>query len=479
MTTATTGTGRMSIREYYRTRAVRQRILEYCGGSDGSDTTCVFLSGTMPDEPPHVGWSAAALVPPADVEKLLAGGADISRSTWDSTSLLVHLDVDYQNIDRPTEPFVHPADVFLKLEPVRRAVEQLLDEFELPMLALMTGRGYHVTGRIPLDSPLLAELSRLAPIPPWFATCSARRPRWATHVITEQHARAYVGMGMLVEHLAHQIMRRSASRSHIPVVLNGTVVGPSARGRECASLDLSYAGDPLDIRHMRVAFSAYQKHRFRTDIGHHVASTVPPVVAVPMASLSLLELLESGREPEFAASLAAHVSAEIPVVTTGASNLLEEYLASPLARFHHEFYATAPEPQSRWHDTYDRLDFASLIPCVGISLQNPNDLLLKPEHVQHVTRFLMGAGWHPRHIAGLVHSRYVKDFGWGDRWTRMDAQARAEFDVRVFAGMVSTGLDEGVDFNCRSAQEKALCPRTGCTHDLRRDRDRLIAGVRR
>ena len=55
----------------------------------------------------------------------------------------------------------------------------------------------------------------------------------------------------------------------------------------------------------------------------------------------------------------------------------------------------------------------------------------------------------------------------------MHPQTRAEFDVRVFAGMIHTGLDTLVDFNCVSAQEKDLCPRTGCTFDMRLDRDRL------
>ena len=32
-----------------------------------------------------------------------------------------------------------------------------------------------------------------------------------------------------------------------------------------------------------------------------------------------------------------------------------------------------------------------------------------------------------------------------------------------------------VDFNCVSAQEKTLCPRQACAHDLRVERDRLLA----
>jgi hypothetical protein len=44
--------------------------------------------------------------------------------------------------------------------------------------------------------------------------------------------------------------------------------------------------------------------------------------------------------------------------------------------------------------------------------------------------------------------------------------------------MVITGLDQGVDFNCRSAQEKGLCPGAVCTHDLRAERDRLFPQAR-
>jgi hypothetical protein len=279
---------------------------------------------------------------------------------------------------------------------------------------------------------------------------------------------------MLVEYLAHLAVRRAALRSRIPVVVNGTVVGPGPWGRECASLDFTYAGDPIDIRHLRVAFSAYQGHHLRADTAGTM-TTLPPLVAVPVASRPLLDILQEGREPAAAAILAGETSAVIPVVAEGTTHLLEAYQSSSLARFHQDFYGTRPDPLSQWPVTYDRFDLASLVPCVSASLASPNDLLLKPEHVQHVIRYLLSQGWHPRHIAGLVHSRYARDFGWGDRWMKMDAQTRAEFDVRVFAGMIATGIDEAVDFNCRSAQEKGLCPGRACTHDLRVDRDRLLA----
>jgi hypothetical protein len=250
-------------------------------------------------------------------------------------------------------------------------------------------------------------------------------------------------------------------------------------GRECASVDLSFAGDPLDIRQVRTAFSAYQFHRIRADIvGERIAAEVPPLVAVPRGNTPVCDMLQAGRTTDRAAEMAASQSAEIPVVTAGLERLVDDYASSPLAAFHREFYATRAHSPAEWPTTYDRLDRGSLLPCVAAPLALPNDLLLQPAYVQHVTRALMSQGWAPRHIAGLVHSRYARDYHWGARWARMDPQTRAEFDVRVFAGMLVAGLDEGVDFNCTSTQEKGLCPAARCDHDLRTDRDRLLARVR-
>jgi hypothetical protein len=242
---------------------------------------------------------------------------------------------------------------------------------------------------------------------------------------------------------------------------------------------LSFAGDPLDIRQVRTAFSAYQFHRIRADIvGERIAAEVPPLVAVPRGNTPVCDMLQAGRTTDRAAEMAASQSAEIPVVTAGLERLVDDYASSPLAAFHREFYATRAHSPAEWPTTYDRLDRGSLLPCVAAPLALPNDLLLQPAHVQHVTRALMSQGWAPRHIAGLVHSRYARDYHWGARWARMDPQTRAEFDVRVFAGMLVAGLDEGVDFNCTSTQEKGLCPAARCDHDLRTDRDRLLARVR-
>jgi hypothetical protein len=90
---------------------------------------------------------------------------------------------------------------------------------------------------------------------------------------------------------------------------------------------------------------------------------------------------------------------------------------------------------------------------------------------------LLVRDWSAAEIAGLVQAEYEKDHGWGSRWARRHPRTRAEFDVRVFAGLVATRADTLVDFNCVSAQEKELCPGTGCPYDLRQDRDRLLGSL--
>jgi len=464
--------------DYYAHPAVRARIREYCGLDGAGERACVYLSAHFPASPTPSGWVREPQFPTAALEDLLKQRADLFRSLWDRHSMLVCLDLDYLNADRPGHALACPFDTFHKIEPTYVALRGLLQEHGMNMLALMTGRGYQLTGRVPLNAPLVQRLATLAPgVPDWYDTQARRLASWITDRMSPTCARAYVALGLVLEHLAHTLMARAAPQSPVPVVLNGTNVGLGPCGREAVSLDLSFAGDPLDVRHIRVAFGGYQGHRFRPDIFGSEVSGLAPLITVPRGHASLADMLRERRAPNGAARLAESSDARIPDVTDGLDGLVVEYERSPLARFHRAFYATEPDDPAAWSYTYDRLDVSALPPCVAAPLAHPNDRLLKPEYLQHVTRYLMSEGWPPRHIAGLVWSRYAKDFAWGERWACLSPRTRADFDVRVFAGLIAAGADRGVDFNCRSAQEKHLCPVSDCPRDLRVDRDRLLRTV--
>lgn len=459
-----------SAAEYYADPAIRERMLEYCGASDGRAPSSAFLVGISPGHGPFPSWEHADVVPPAEVEGLWASGCDISRALWDDRSLIFVVDLDYQNPDQPSEPYLRPAEVFVKLEPAYRAVRSVLGAYDLHPLPVMTGRGYHFTGYIPLESSVTSRLADLARgVPAWFHTVERRRRPGITTRMTERQAAAATGLGLLLEFLAHEMMRTAQRDSQIPLVLNGTVVGSGRLGRECASIDFSYAGDPLDVRHIRVLFSTYQWHRMRPDIfGWLTSSDVPPLVTLPRGRVGLLRMLERGHG--LAAGLAlAHVPAPMPDVSAGVAAAIDAYEASPLAAFHRDFL----DRRARHAGTVPAPDTSLLPPCVVAPLERPNDLLLKPAHLQHLVRGLMARNWDPADVAVLVASAYRDDHHWGTRWSWMDAETRADFDVRVFAGLLSTGHDALIDFNCVSAQEKDLCPRMRCDRDLRDERDRL------
>jgi hypothetical protein len=456
---------------YYRDPAVRARILEYCGATSTKPPSAAFVVGSEPGgeglpratTPPHV--------PVSRLPELLDRGGAISRSLWDTRHLIFFLELDYLNADRPEEPFVHPADVFLKLEPAYHAVTSVFGALGLRARPFIGGRGYHFIGKVPLTDRLIGDLAAMAPrTPSWLASHQARRPAGVTASIGERQARAAEALGLLLEFAAPQILARAAATATIPVVINGTIVGRGLNGREAVSIDFSHAGDPLDARHLRTGFSAYQWHRSRPNLlGTEAVADMPDLAMIPRNRHSLMTLLAAGRDLRAGLDAAHAGVAIIPNVATGVRALLGQYLSSPLAAFHAAFYAARQCAAGRPATTA----IPAVPPCVAASLTFPNDLLLKPEHVQHVVRDLLARGWHAAQIAALVQDRYEGDHSWGDRWQRAHPETRAEFDVRVFAGLVATGADSLVDFNCVSAQEKDLCPRTGCQYDLRRDRDRL------
>ncbi|HET9368984.1 MAG TPA: hypothetical protein VFO19_02005 [Vicinamibacterales bacterium] len=454
---------------YYRDAGVRARMLEACGAVGTAPPTATYVAGLLEGSAAHPNWAEADRLPIERIDELWAGGADISRSLWDTGHLVFMLELDYLNVDQPAEPFLRPAEVFFKIEGAFRAALQALRGLGLAPRVLMTGRGYQFAGAVRLDAPVVDQLAELSPLPAWYAGVEQRRRPGITAALTARQARASEGLGKVIEFVAHRILAGASRAASIPVVFNGTVVGDGIVGRECISIDFSHVGDPLDVRHMRLPFSLYQLHRLRPDLFGSQVAALPPLVALPRRREPLFTRLSAGRSLSAGQAAAADADAGLPDLASGIETALERYRASALAAFHRRF-----EQDRRLAATPPHTALAGLPPCVTAALTWPNDRLLKPEHIQHLVRVLMARGTRPAAIAGLVQAAYESDHDWGDRWSRMEPRARADFDVRVFAGLISTGLDSLVDFNCVSTQEKAICPRIACRFDLRADRERLL-----
>jgi hypothetical protein len=310
---------------------------------------------------------------------------------------------------------------------------------------------------------MLAEIGRG---PPSLPEIEAKLHPPNGNAVPVELARAFAGLGLVMEFLAQRVKEIAAPITKIPVELTAVEVGPSEHGREMISIDISEYGDPLYSRTIRVPFSVYLKPWQQPWIfDPDVLARLQPLFAIPLQGSDWRDGISTMRDPQRTMKLAAHVSTMIPDSTYGTAKLLHDYENSKLAKFHADFYSQEQHPAKLWPETYDRQPLEILPACVRVALEMPNDLLLRPAFIRRLVRVLVALGWHPRHIAGLICSKYQRDFGW-TQFANVDPAMRADFYTRVFAGLFAAGTDDLVDFNCTSAQEQGTCTFSNCGFNL-------------
>ncbi|MGH9809139.1 MAG: hypothetical protein ACRD9W_18120, partial [Terriglobia bacterium] len=393
---------------YYQSAEVRARIRDFLGYNSLGEPTCRYLAkGETTELHLHERH------PVSDLDALFDEGTEIARSLWDATSLVADLDVEYVNFDRPAEAFLNPGRAFDLQGPVEQTIGRLLAGYGIRPLHLLSGRGHHFIWQIDQNAPAFRRLTDLgnAPTSLWRTTARQRSPEGEAASL--QLARAFAGLGQVMEFLADRVKEIAARASKIPVELTAVEVGPSDRGREMVSLDISEYGDPLPARMVRVPFSVYLKPwQQRGLIADEVLAEIRPLFVIPLGALEMGEALSIMRSDERAARLAVAAETRIPDASGEMERLIDDYQASSLGKFHADFYSQEHEPPERWPETYDRVPLEVWPACGRIIVEQPNDLLLRPACIRFVVRILLALGWHPRHIAGFIRSRYERDFGW-------------------------------------------------------------------
>ena len=423
-----------TFRDYYRTPAVRSRILEFLGGDTPEETTCEFITAD------GIGTPARTPRRPEELFDRLEEGLDICRSLWDRESLIAHLDVEYVNFDFAAEPYLDPARTFLMQEPVARAIRRVLDYHGIRALHVLSGRGHHFAWRIERDSEVFKTLATMGQ-KAFIGDPSPPSPRNGRDYPVLAHA--FAGLGLVMEFLGRLVIELARPESEIPIELTAVEVGPSGRGREMVSIDLSEYGDPLHTRTVRVPFSAYLKPWQQLyAVGSNNISKIGPIIFVPVDGLDIRQGMVVMRDPELAARLAERLSARIPDQTFGTASLIRHYRGSALRRFHEYFYSSMHDAPERWHWTYDRAPLEGLPLEARNALMFPNDLLLKPSGIRSVTETLLDHGWHPRHIAGLIRSKFERDYSWGRQWVDYSPAMRADFYVRIFSSAKTSVAQE-------------------------------------
>jgi hypothetical protein len=447
---------------YYADPNVRARIVEFLGGSSVADASCHYITtGDAAD------FRHRQSLPVGELFWLLDRGLDVCRSLWDRGSLIVDLDIEYVNFDYPAEAFLEPERIFDLQAPVERIVEELLLKFDIVPLHCLSGRGHHFIWRVRQDSAACDLLARLGRVSPslWEASTQPHPPGGES--VRAELTAAFAGLGLVMEYFAHRVKELSAALCGVPVELTAVEVGCGHRGREMISIDISEYGDPLHCRVFRVPFSLYLKPRYQSWLlGEAVLKKLPELFCIPLHEISWSQGIVVMRDARLTAELAARASVRIPDLSKAMENLIAEYEASTLAKFHARFYSTEHDPPERWLETYDRTPMNILPECVRTILLNPNDLLLRPSGMRMVTRVMLALGWHPRHIAGLIRSKFEHDYDWGSQWLDADPATRADFYTRIFSGLFAVGRDDLVDFNCQSSKEGKTCLASACPANL-------------
>jgi hypothetical protein len=380
--------------------------------------------------------------------------------------LIADFDIEYVNFDNPAEAFTEAERVFAIQQPVEDAIKRLLRDYGIGALHVLSGRGHHFVWRIEQNSVEFEKLSEIGRGPPslWTAETQLHPPNG--RAVPIELARAFAGLGLVMEFLAHRVKQLAAPLTRIPVELTAVEVGPSEHSRELISIDISEYGDPLYSRVIRAPFTVYlkpwqQPWAFASD----VLTNLQPVFVIPLQGIDWREGISTMRDPRLTAKLAEHTSTLIPDATRGTGKLLREYQKSKLEKFHVLFYSQKQHPAELWPETYDQTPLEILPACARIALEQPNDLLLRPVFIRRLVRVMLALGWHPRHIAGLICSKYKRDFDW-TQFIDVDPATRADFYTRIFAGLFAGGTDNLVDFNCVSAQEQGTCTFSSCGFNL-------------
>lgn len=468
-----------SLWQYYQQPDIRARMLEFMGGRSLDTVSAEFMTADSEDadvqyqpRPIHELWDC------------LNQGRDVGRSLWDRNAIIVDLDVEYVNFDNPAMPFVRPLACYELQKPVVDTVEQWLLKFGIAPLHWVSGQGHHFAWKLDLESEAVRMLASLGRLTSSLQVRYQRPCRPYGSEVGDYRGAAFAGLGKVMEFVAQEIRNSAQSETAIPINLTAIEAGPVRQGenaqREVIAIDISEYGDPLDVRGIRMPFSVYLKpNQKRFQLGDSLVQAMPWMFPVPLFEMDTPTALALMRDSKQVVTLAKRASTAIPDFSAPMLNLIRQYVESPLASFHELFYQDEHDSPDRWPETYDRTNLNDFPACVRQPLEQPNDLLLKPGMIQHLTRALMAYGWCPRHIAGLIRSKYERDFNWGQRWDRYDAASRADFYVRLFAGAIVTGNDNLIDFNCKSTQEKLYCPVAHCNRNLVDLQDVLLRNARK
>ena len=462
--------------EYYRSPQIRHVMCSFLEGCEylvGFGEAEVWKGAMQPFYSAPSGWP--------HLEVMLEAGLDIFASLWRTDSTVGVIDIEYFNHRNKGRAITDPGYALWELRPI---IEQFLFQFaqyEMPYLALVTGQGVQLLFKVPFTDPVHERLvwlgghdeqslleryempydgKRQRPVP-WYASLGSK------------------GMFRVILKMSNDVMKQLQARREMGEMILPTVYsdihmgdpthGLFGEGPEGISIDLTCYGDPLHMRDHRAPFSTHQKQR--ADNRYTEVYWAPLKLTLPFWSLDEYDAIALKRieevemcatDFEYAAALAERVDCQIPTAAWAVDRVIDNIVDSPLGSFFEYFDCEHHNHHWDWDSTYfNPTVLDDLPPCVCHSLAYPEPHLLKPTNLQRLVRVLDSMGWHPKHIGGLIFSRYTS-MSWG----YYNAEKRANYWAEQYAAPIFDGTDDKRYMSCIEEQQRNFCIQPFCGYAL-------------
>lgn len=276
----------------YADPVVRGRLIEFLGGDTLDHATAVYIA-----QSDGCQYDRAMLRRPGELDHFLTSELDIARSLADSTSVLFHLDMEYVNFDSPEEAYLNSARAFDLQEPTVKVIINLLHQWGIRPLHLITGQGHHFVWRIARESGLASRIATLCPAPELLDACEQRVPPAFSAAVDRDAHRAFAGLSLLMEYVAHRVKELATPLSQVPVEITAVHVGLCpTKQREIISIDISEYGDPIHTRMVRIPFTNYLKpwvNGLASSPG--LEGKISPFRAIPLHEMDIEQALKVHR----------------------------------------------------------------------------------------------------------------------------------------------------------------------------------------
>lgn len=341
-------------------------------------------------------------------------------------------DIEYYHNFEPSRALSNPWDVFSRLEPVYQTMQEVLGNYGINSMAVMSGRGYHFVTQVPYYAPAMERLIEAGgTLEPDIGkvqstvTFDSKRDR----PIPPLSQIAFKGATRLQQFVFNKVQRETQERTNLPINIS----------------DMGYEGISLDnttmVRHvgsgkMGVMGSLYVKpvlFDYYNSGDRRLILRIPRSVngreLMPVND-ALNTRLSYSRTAEFFRD----IPGAMPDGSEGVEKLFRDYQRSGLRRLHMAIDAEQGDQRSDWWRTYRNYDgIAQNIPGMSEIIAEANPRLLQPETLNYALNALFdswGGKREPKvagHVAGFLCAVYEDGrFNWGRRFTRHEiARAHA------------------------------------------------------